>query len=74
MLGYAKLARRPGTIGAYFNIGYGQKSLHSKDTLTPGISPVVSSSGTDNGCYGFFDFDEVIAPALRHDSEHWEYW
>jgi type I restriction-modification system DNA methylase subunit len=52
----------PGTIGAYFNIGYGQKSLHSKDTLVPGISPVVSSSGTDNGCYGFFEFDEVIAP------------
>lgn len=52
----------PGTIGAYFDIGYGQKALHSKERLAPGISPVISSSGTDNGCYGFFDFEDLVAP------------
>jgi hypothetical protein len=50
------------TIGDFFYIGYGQKTLHSKERLTPGSSLVISSSGIDNGCYGFFDFDELIAP------------
>jgi type I restriction enzyme M protein len=52
----------PGTLGAFFDIGYGQKALHSKDALSPGISPVISSSGTDNGLYGFFEFESLIAP------------
>ncbi len=47
-------------ISKYFHIFYGQKSLHSKDGLTVGKSLVISSSGIDNGCYGFFDFDDVI--------------
>lgn len=49
-----------GTLGASFNICYGQKSLHSKSHLAPGLSPVISSSGENNGCYGFFDFDDLI--------------
>lgn len=49
-------------ISSYFDIFYGQKSLHSKDGLTPGETLIISSSGLDNGCYGFFDFDDVIAP------------
>lgn len=50
-----------GTLGAYFNISYGQKQLHSKEGLRPGNSLVISSSGLDNGCYGFFDFENVLA-------------
>lgn len=49
-------------IGTYFDIFYGQKSLHNKDGLTPGRALIISSSGIDNGCYGFFDFDDVIEP------------
>ncbi|MFT3808431.1 MAG: N-6 DNA methylase [Micropepsaceae bacterium] len=52
----------PGTIGHYFDIRYGQRSLHSKEGLLPGQSLVISSSGVDNGCYGFFDFDDIMAP------------
>lgn len=51
-----------GTVGASFNIRYGQKSLHNKSHLAPGMSPVISSSGENNGCYGFFDFDALIEP------------
>jgi len=49
-------------ISKYFDIFYGQKSLHSKEALTEGKSLIISSSGIDNGCYGFFDFDELIEP------------
>ena len=48
------------TIGALFEIAYGQKELHNKENLAAGPSLVVSSSGTNNGCYGFFDFDHLI--------------
>ncbi|WP_394999216.1 class I SAM-dependent DNA methyltransferase [Sphingomonas sp.] len=54
----------PGTIAAYFDIVYGLKSLHNKEALMPGRSLVISSSGMDNGCYGFFDFDGVMQPAF----------
>lgn len=50
------------TIGGHFDIFYGQKSLHSKERLGPGKSLIISSSGIDNGCYGFFEFDDLIAP------------
>ncbi len=50
------------TIGGYFDIFYGQKSLHSKERLGPGKALVISSSGIDNGCYGFFEFDDLIEP------------
>jgi type I restriction enzyme M protein len=51
-----------GTIRDHFAIFYGQKQLHSKEALGPGKSLIVSSSGADNGCYGFFDFGAVIRP------------
>lgn len=63
-----KKARAPGTapngsvISSYFHIYYGQKSLHNKDGLTEGKALVISSSGIDNGCYGFFDFSDLIQP------------
>ena len=50
------------TIGAYFDIWYGQKELESKDKLGEGVTPVISSSGEDNGCHGFYDFDWLIKP------------
>jgi type I restriction enzyme M protein len=53
---------RGSTIGGHFDIFYGQKALHNKDGLSPGPALIISSSGTDNGSYGFFDFDAVIEP------------
>lgn len=55
-------AAKPGTVGAYFDIMYGLKSLHNKEALLPGRSLVISSSGMDNGCYGFFEFEGVLRP------------
>ena len=49
-------------ISTHFDIFYGQRSLHNKDRLTDGKALVISASGLDNGCYGFFDFDDVIEP------------
>lgn len=60
--GVKPYSSKAGTFGHYFDIGYGQKALHSKENLGPGFIPVISSSGTDNGCYGFFDFEDVIEP------------
>lgn len=54
--------QRNATVGSYFDIVYGQKSLHSKEGLLPGNSLVISSSGLDNGCYGFYDFDALLEP------------
>jgi len=51
-----------GTVGDYFDIIYGQKALHRKEGLLPGNSLVISSSGMDNGCYGFFDFEAILKP------------
>lgn len=50
------------TIGSMFNVYYGQKELHSKEHLAPGDVSIISSSGADNGCYGFFDFSKPLAP------------
>jgi hypothetical protein len=49
-------------ISTYFDISYGQRQLHNKDGLSPGKSLVISASGMDNGCYGFFDFEDLIQP------------
>lgn len=45
------------TIGELFNIVYGQKEYHNKEWLegTEGKNILISSSGEDNGLYGFFD-------------------
>jgi len=57
-----EVAGKPNTIGAYFRIGYGQKALHNKTNLVPGPALVISSSATDNGSYGFFDFEPLLSP------------
>ena len=51
-----------GSLGFYFDIFYGLKALHNKEGLLPGNSLVISSSGMDNGCYGFFDFSTILKP------------
>lgn len=54
-----------GAVGDYFHIVYGQKALHSKDGLLAGNTLVISSSGTDNGCYGFFERDALRDPPFE---------
>jgi len=49
-------------VGGLFDIFYGQKSLHNKENLKKGASLVISSAASDNGCYGFFEFSNLIAP------------
>lgn len=51
-----------GTLGRSFEIRYGQKALHNKSHLAAGPSLIISSSGENNGCYGFFDFENLTAP------------
>jgi type I restriction enzyme M protein len=57
-------AIKGGVIGTYFEIFYGQKELEAKEGLGEGETPVISSSGEDNGCHGFYDFDWLIKPAI----------
>lgn len=56
------LDAKPHTIGGLFNIYGGQRELHNKEKLVPGQALVISSSGTDNGAYGFFDFENLLTP------------
>lgn len=51
-------------IGKYFEIFYGQKELETKDKLGSGLTPVISSSGEENGLHGFYDFDWLIKPPI----------
>jgi hypothetical protein len=57
-----QVERSSATIGGQFHIAYGMKDLHSKRDLGPGASLIISSQGTNNGWYGFFDFKKLIAP------------
>jgi len=56
------IAGNPKTIGGLFDIYGGQRELHNKEKLTPGRALVISSSGTDNGSYGFFEFSYPLKP------------
>jgi hypothetical protein len=49
-----------GTIGEFFDVYGGQRELHNKENLTPGHTLVISSSGTDCGAYGFFEFSSPL--------------
>lgn len=63
---YVKLrayaAKKAAVIGKYFEIFYGQKELETKDRLGQGLTPVISSSGEENGLHGFYDYDWLISP------------
>lgn len=56
-----KVSSLPNTIGGLFDIYGGQRELHNKEALVEGRSLVISSSGTDNGAYGFFEFPGILA-------------
>lgn len=43
-------------------ITYGQKEYENKYLLDKGKIPLISSKGTDNGCYGFYDVKPNIEP------------
>lgn len=49
-------------IGDLFNVEYGQRELHSKEHLVAGSTLVISSQGTECGCYGFFSTPTVYSP------------
>lgn len=60
-----QLEHKPDCIGNLFSIYYGQQELENKDGLLPGFLPVISSQGTNNGCYGFYSFDEELAKLIK---------
>jgi SAM-dependent methyltransferase len=62
--GKSSVAGPPNSIAQSFEIYYGQKELETKDSLGAGEVPVISSSGAENGCYGFFDVDWVVSPPI----------
>jgi hypothetical protein len=47
-------------VGAYFDLYYGQKALHSRDGMMPGDTLIVSPTEQYNGCYGWLAFDDLI--------------
>ena len=53
-----------GTIGAYFEVFYGQNELETKRDLDDGDSLIISSTAAENGLYGFFDFGWMIQPPI----------
>lgn len=46
------------TIDDLFDVDYGQKEYEMKGDLEEGKTILISSSGEDNGCYGFFDIPQ----------------
>lgn len=57
-----ELPKTKDTIGAFFDIYYGQKELHSRDGIPPGDSLVVSPTEQYNGCYGWLTFEPLLKP------------
>jgi hypothetical protein len=45
------------TISELFDVSYGQRGFENKQTLSEGNTILISSSGRDNGCIGFFDIE-----------------
>lgn len=45
-------------LNSIFLLEYGSKGINSKSDLGSGDTPIISSQGVDNGCYGFFDVKE----------------
>ena len=42
-------------LSEMFDIRYGEREIHSKLHLEKGNNLIISSKGTNNGCYGFYD-------------------
>ena len=49
-------------LNELFEINYGQRIYHNKEDLKEGNTLLISSQGTDNGCYGFFDIGPNFKP------------
>jgi len=52
------------TIGDLFHVSYGQHQYNVKRELKNGRTLLISSQGTDNGCYGFFDIVPQYGPPI----------
>jgi len=57
-----RLKCEKGTIGESFDILYGQKELHSREGYPPGDTLIISPTEEYNGCYGWLNFDNIVAP------------
>lgn len=58
----AELEAKPGTVGGCFEIFYGMKELHSREGIANGPALIISPTEEYNGCYGWLDFKQLIAP------------
>lgn len=47
-----------------FDVEYGQHELSSKEDLERGKTIVISSQGTDHGCYGFYNIHSKYEPLI----------
>ncbi|MFH1599623.1 MAG: N-6 DNA methylase [Pseudomonadota bacterium] len=52
----------PGTIGDVFDIYYGLKELHSRESYSLGDTLIISPTESYNGCYGWLDFPAAATP------------
>jgi hypothetical protein len=51
-------------LNSFFNIRYGQKEYHNKENLEEGDILLISSQGTNNGGYGFFNIPYHFNPPI----------
>lgn len=58
----SKISTEAHTVGAIFDILYGQKELHSREGYAPGNALIVSPTEEYNGCYGWLEFENLIEP------------
>lgn len=56
------IEKRKGKLGRLFDIYYGDPKLETKRDLPDGIVPIIASSGTNNGCFGFRDIAKRTLP------------
>ncbi len=49
-------------LSELFDINYGQRKYHNKESLSGGGTLLISSQAEDNGCYGFFDIKANFKP------------
>lgn len=56
------LCSKPGTIGGEFDILYAMQGLDRVESIDPGATMIVSSTGQYNGCRGWYDYPQTIAP------------
>lgn len=55
-----KVGSSPDDLQSLFDISYGVSALETKENLPKGVCPVISSAGSDNGCYGLCDLTGIV--------------